>query len=302
MKRVLITGGTGLLGKALVETKGGACFVVATYKGNYKMNDTAQIEYRELDIVDKDGYKKLFEEVKPEVVIHTASIGSPDYSEQHQEETWQINVGGTINICELCNDFEANLVYVSSNGIYDGKNAPYSEENKAIPINYYGKVKLEGENIVKKVKNPYAIVRPILMYGWNYPYERANIITITLSKLHKGENVYAYKDVFSNPLLSTSCAQAIWKIIMEEKYDVYNIAGENIVSIYEFVCKAAEIFGLNKDLIKPVTQGFFNELVRRPTNTSYRTDKMEARLKLKPLSLSEGLQVMRDELLKGEGF
>lgn len=291
-----------MLGKALIETKECSSFIVATYQGNYKMNDTAQIKYVKRDIIDKDGYKKLFEEVKPEVVIHTASIGSPDYSEQHQEETWQVNVGGTINICELCNDFEASLVYISSNGIYDGNNAPYSEASEAIPINYYGKVKLEGENIVKIIKKPCAIVRPILMYGWNYPHERQNIITIALSKLQRGEDMYAYEDVFSNPLLATGCAQAIWTIIMKEEYDVYNIAGKDVVSIYEFVCKAAEIFGLNKNLIKPVTQGFFNELVKRPSNTSYRTDKMEAKLELKPLSLFEGLQIMKNDLLKDDGF
>ena len=291
--KILITGGTGLLGKALIESKNNNDEIVATYLGNYTMADDEGMKYLKLDILDFEGHIRIFRDFKPEVVIHTASIGSPDYAEQHKDLTWAINVNGTDNMVDLCNRFGAKFIYISSNGIYDGNNAPYGEDDIANPINYYGQIKLEGENRSKKAKNEYAIVRPILMYGWNNDLERANIVSMSLVKLKNCEKVYAYDDVFCNPLLSNECAKAIWEIIEKKMTGSFNIAGAERVSIFDLIRRTAKVFGFDGRLVNPVRQGYFNELVKRPIDTSYNTIKMETILKIKPLSLDEGLGLMK---------
>jgi dTDP-4-dehydrorhamnose reductase len=291
--KVLITGGTGLLGKALLDGRDELCEVVATYVGDYEMQDTEQIKYIRLDIRDKDGYRKLFGDFKPDVAIHTAGIGSPDYAEVNRDLVLDVNFNGTANIIQMCEDFSSKFIYISSNGIYDGDNAPYSEEDKAKPVNYYGVVKLMGEDITKKAKVSYAIIRPILMYGWPYPFERANIVTLAISKLKEGKRVHAYDDVCTNPLLSNSCATAIWKMIDKDAFDIFNIAGADRVSVFELLTSAAEVFGLDRGMISPVRQGYFNELAKRPTDTSLKTDKMQSVLGLAPLRLRDGLAAMR---------
>jgi dTDP-4-dehydrorhamnose reductase len=289
----MITGGTGLLGKALIDSKERDDEVLVTYLGNYTVPDQGEIKYLKLDILDQAGHEKIFREFKPEVVIHTASIGSPDYAEQHQELTWSINVDGTDKLAELCDRHGARLIYISSNGIYDGDQAPYSEDAIARPINYYGRTKLEGERRALKARNLPAIVRPILMYGWNNTYERDNIVSMSLKKFNKGETVKAYDDVFSNSLLADECARAIWRIIETKATGAFNIAGAERASIYALLRTAAKIFGFAEDLVKPVKQGYFNELVKRPVDTSYDTTKMEKVLKIAPLSLVEGLTRMK---------
>jgi dTDP-4-dehydrorhamnose reductase len=291
--RVLVTGGTGLLGKALSDTCDNQIEITATYVGNYNMRDSDKVKYLQLDVRDKYGYTELFKNFKPDITIHAAGIGSPDFAENNRELVRDINLNGTRNILDMCNKFDSKFVFISSNGIFDGNNAPYSEEDKAEPVNYYGEVKLEGEEITKKTKIPFVIVRPILMYGWQYPFERANIVTQSLSSLQNQEIVHAYDDVYSKPLLNYSCANAIWKIIHENKLGVYNIAGADRVNVYQLITKAAEIFNLNKSLIIPVQQGYFNELTKRPCDTSFNTDKMEKELGIKPLSLDEGLSLMK---------
>lgn len=292
--RILITGGTGLLGKALIETADMNYEILATYLGNYDMKNTAQIRYKKLDIRDSTGHGLLFKDFRPTVVIHTAGVGSPDFAEKNKNESREINVGGTQNIIDNCKLFGARFIYISSNGIYDGENAPYSEDMQAEPINYYGTLKLEGEKITKESGVSYAIVRPILMYGWNYQFERPNIVTLAISKLKSGEQISAYDDVYSNPLFAQSCAQAIYKIIEDEKFEVFNIAGKDRVSIYELVKKTSEIFGFDVNSIIPIKQGMLGELVRRPKDTSYNTDKMRQALKLKPCAIAEGLAAMRN--------
>lgn len=291
--RIFITGGTGLLGKALIENRSNNDEILSTYLGNYNIENYEGVKYLQLDVRDLEGHIRIFKDFKPDVVIHTASIGSPDYAEKHRKETKDINIIGTQKVLSICEKFGAKFIYISSNGIYDGERAPYGEESKAEPINYYGKVKLQAETVTKQAKTQQVIVRPILMYGWNHPFERLNIVTQAILKLEKGEVMHAYDDVYANPLFNYSCATAIWKIIKKEKYDVFNIAGADRASIYQLLRKVAEIFNLDGNLIKPVQQGFFNELVKRPKDTSFKTKKMEKELDLKPLSLDEGLRLMK---------
>lgn len=292
--RVLITGSTGLLSKALIETRNQPYDIVATYVGNYIMPDSKDIRYLKLDVRDHEGHTRLFQEFLPDVVIHTAGVGSPDYAEQHREESYNINIGGTRNILSCCEKYNSKFVYISSNGIYDGERAPYGEDDIPEPINYYGELKLKAEKMVVDAGIPHAIIRPILMYGWNHPFERQNIATYCLSRLRDGEKVSVYEDVFLTPLFSQSCAKAIWKIIERQKYDIFNIAGAERASIYQMIMKMAGIFGLDENLVEPVQQGFFNELVKRPRDTSFRTIKMREVLGIEPLSLYAGFTAMKD--------
>ncbi len=198
--KILITGGTGLLGKALIEEGGHSREITATYLGGYEVKDSGKVRYKKLDLRDSGGYKELFSDFKPEVVIHTAGLGSPDYVEKNKREGWEVNVKGTQSIVDNCEYFNSKFIYISSNGIYDGERAPYAEDSGAFPINYYGELKLEGEEITKKAGIPHVIVRPILMYGWNHPFERANIVTMALLKLEKNEEFFVYENVYTTPL------------------------------------------------------------------------------------------------------
>jgi dTDP-4-dehydrorhamnose reductase len=294
--KILITGGTGLLGKSLIETAKKNVEIVATHLGRYDLKDTAHVKYRVMDVRDETRNAGLYKEFHPDITIHTAGIGSPDYAERHKKEAREINVGGTQNILRNCERFRSTFIYISSNGIYDGNNAPYDESSEAHPINYYGRIKLEGERVSGRIAIPCSIVRPILLYGWNHPRGRHNILTFALSKLEKGEEVFAYNDVFVNPIFAPACADAIWRIIEGEKYETFNIAGKDTVSIYRLVKSFAEVFDLNPNLVIPVQQGFFNELVKRPKNTSYDTGKMGDVLGIKPLSIHEGLSLMKKSL------
>lgn len=291
--KVLLTGGTGLLGKYLIQRRLHNCEITAIYAGDYFVENHDNIKYLKIDVRDNALQAELFNSFKPNVVIHTAAVGSPDFAEKNRELTWDINVRGTQNILANSGMVNAAFIYISSNGIYDGENAPYSENNSARPVNYYGELKLQAEEAVKKSKLKTAIVRPILMYGWNHAFERQNIVTQSLTKLRQREKVFAYDDVYSNPLYAESCAIAIWKIISNDKYDTYNIGGAERVSIFELIKRVANIFHLDQNLVHPVQEGYFNELVNRPKDTTFVTDKMVQILNHKPLSISEGLTLLK---------
>lgn len=293
--KILITGGTGLLGRALVTSADSSYEIVSTFVGDYEIPDTAQIIYKKLDIRDREGYFKLLRDFKPDVAVHAAGMSNPDYVEKNNKEAWETNVGGTQNIIKACEEFSSKFIYISSNAIYNGNSAPYREEDNADPVNYYGKVKLECEEITKESNIIWAIVRPILMYGWNYTFERPNIVTTGISRLRKKEKFFVYDDVYYTPLYYNSCAEAIWKIIEKDKFEVFNVAGQDRLSIYGLMKGVAEIFRLEQSLLIPVQQGFFRGLVKRPKDTSYNAAKMESVLGLRPLKILEGLELMKQE-------
>ncbi|MFA5339143.1 MAG: NAD(P)-dependent oxidoreductase [Candidatus Omnitrophota bacterium] len=290
--RILITGGTGLLGKALIETNRIAD-IDAVYIGGYDMREGERVTYHKADICDKDAMRAVFDKVRPQVVIHTAGIASVDYCERNYPEARKSNVFGTRAMAELCAEYGAEMVFVSTNAVFDGKSAPYSEDDKPSPINKYGEMKLEGEKIVRESGLKFLIVRPILMYGWNNKNERSNPVTWLIQKLGRGEGVKMVNDVFENPLLNTSCAEIIWALIRSGKEGPYHIAGKDVLNRYEFALLVADIFGLSRALISPVSSAAFKDLAPRPSNTSYNTAKIERELDIRLLTVKEGLELMK---------
>ncbi len=290
--KILITGGTGLLGKALIETNSDAD-IAAVYIGAYHMQDSGRVIYHKADIRNKDEMREVFAKAKPQVVIHTAGIANVDYCERNYQEAHDSNVHGTRIMAELCREYSAKPVFISTNAVFDGKSAPYSEESAPSPINTYGKMKLEGEKIVRESGLKYLIVRPILMYGWNNSHERSNVVTWLIDKLGKGEKVNMVNDVYENPLFSRHCAEIIWSLADSGKEGLYHVAGKDVVNRFEFANLIAEVFSLDKNLIKAVTSDFFTNLAPRPSNTSYSMAKVEKELNIKLPGLRESLSLMR---------
>jgi len=294
VKKVFITAANGLIGRALVKLYRDEVDLYGSYYPHKPARGLERCNYFALDVRDRDTVWNKLDEIKPDVVIHAASIGSVDYCEKNREEAYEVNVKGTEHILCWCNKVKVRMVFISSNAVFDGDNPPYSEDSPLNPINYYGELKAVSEKEVLECGGSHIIVRPILAYGWNDPNERLNPVSWLIGDLKAGKNIKLVDDRFSNPLFSESCAEAIWRSLEREEPAIYNIAGKDIVSRYEFGLKTAKVFGLDPDLIEPVPNSFFKEIAPRPVNTSYATAKMEKELGIESLGLEEGLRRMRD--------
>jgi len=291
---VLITGATGLLGKSLIERNNRSHAVIGIYAGDYAMSDSGTVRYSITDIRDAGALAGVTRGQPIDVIIHTAGVANVDYCEHHYREAYESNVAGTRNIIALSRSTGALLVYTSTNAVFDGKAAPYREEDRVNPLNNYGKLKVECERMITAQLKDFLIVRPILMYGWNHERERKNLVTFLLERLPRPGIVHMVNDVLENPLSSYQCADAIWTLIEMMKRGVYHIAGHDIVNRYEYALTIADIFDLEAEKIEPVESSFFDDIALRPHNTSYSTEKIERELGFKPLGLKEGLRHLKE--------
>ena len=295
LKTVLVTGGTGLLGKGLEETMPSGWRTVSLHQRDYKV-EGSKSRHLVLDIRDKRAVDRLFAKSPFDAVVHAAGIASVDYVERHYAESLESNIVGTLNVTSAARRAGTHLIYISTNAVFDGKNAPYEENAPVHPINKYGGLKVECERLVRETLEHWTIVRPILMYGWNHVVTRPNPATWIYEKLMRGERIQMVDDVWENPLYNISCGEALWAIVRKRPEGVFHLAGKDSVNRWQFAKRVAEAFDLDASLIDRVSSKAFPDIAPRPRNTTFVTSRMERELNVKPMSLREGLAAMKSAM------
>lgn len=303
MKKVFITGSTGLLGSALFLCVPKNVKLAGSIRINRLVPDVKDVRYYTLDIVDINSVLRAVRDFKPDVIIHTAAQANVDYCERHQEEAFDTNVIGSRNIVKAANEVGAQVIFCSTNSIYDGKNPPYSASDDGNPVDYYGETKVQIEKEIKRDAKSWIIVRLMTMLGWNNPNERTNPVTWLLPKLKNNEDIFMTNDMFNNFLYNLSGAEAIWKIITDKRNnEVFNLAGKDKHNRYELAKAIAKAFKYSDKKINEVTSDYFPALTPRPPDTSFDTTKMEMDLKVKPYLLDDLLLHMAKHPLSDKSW
>jgi dTDP-4-dehydrorhamnose reductase len=290
-RRVLITGGTGLLGQGLVATTPPGWSILSLHRRSSAATAPGVTEVV-ADVRDRAALERLFARERFDAVVHAAGIASVDASERNVEESTASNLGGTRHVAELCAAFGVRLVYVSTNAVFDGTRPPYRETDAVNPINAYGRIKVACERLVQETLGDAAIVRPILMYGWPHPMGRPNPVTWVIDALERGEPIHVVDDVCENPLHNETAGTAIWRIVERGVGGIVHLAGRDAISRYELARSVARLFELDASKIRAVPSSFFPDLAPRPRNTTMATTRMSAELGVSPSTVEEGLMRM----------
>jgi len=145
---ILVTGAAGQLGTD----------VVAELKRRNIENIGIDID--DLDITDAETVKSYIAKHKPQSVIHCAAYTAVDKAEDEPELCYKVNGEGTENLALACKDVNAEMIYISTDYVFDGEgDTPYETDAVKAPISVYGKSKLVGEEAVLKHLEKYYIVR-----------------------------------------------------------------------------------------------------------------------------------------------
>ncbi len=292
--RVLLTGGTGLLGWSLLRQMPEDWQVyVATHRNPHLPRLGPNIHPIHLDLTVEEEIYAAVARAEPDAVIHTASIGNLDSGEKGKDEAWRVNVLGTQHLLTACRPSTPHITVCSTLYVFDGTSPPYTEASTPHPLNYYGKTKLAGEAVAQELASRLLLLRLNTIYGWHLPGQRMNWVTWILSKLQVGEAVKAVDDIFNNLIWVDDAARAILNGVVHDVTGLYNIGGPETLSRYEFSLKIADVFGFDRELIAPISDDAFANMVPRPKNTTCTIDKMVRDLDIQPRAALEGLIAMR---------
>ena len=272
MKKILITGGNGLLGQSLrLLVPKGKYEIIATGLGTDRLKNHSQI-YHPLDISIKKDCEAVLSYYNPDIIINTAAITNVDYCELNQERCLNVNTHSINNFLFFCKKNNKKFIHLSTDFLFDGKSGPYSEEAKQKPVNYYGFSKMMAERIIINANLPnFSIIRTCLVYG--NKNDSNNILMWVKRKLDLNESLNIVEDQFRTPTLVSDLSQAIFEVIKLDIKGIYNISGEEYLSIFDFVCNIVDSFDYNKSLIKSCKSTKINQKAKRPKNSGLIIDK-----------------------------
>jgi dTDP-4-dehydrorhamnose reductase len=297
-KKVLITGSNGLLGQKLVQllTEDENYILHASGKGANRAPSTEGYQYHQLDITNKTEVEKVISGIKPDFIIHTAAMTNVDQCESEKDGCWKQNVDAVQYISDAAAKTKSFLIHLSTDFIFDGKQGPYDETAKAIPLSYYGESKLAAEKIVQKTKLKWAIIRTVLVYGLAHDMSRSNIILWVKKSLEEGKTINVVNDQFRTPTLAEDLAMGCYLVMENEATGIFNISGKNMLTPYDMAIKTADFFKLDKKLIVKTDSTKFKQPAVRPMRTGFIIDKAVKNLGYEPHSFEEGIQLLAEQL------
>lgn len=300
MKKVLITGANGLLGQKMVQKlKGDDEYqVFATGRGKCRLPSSWGEGYTwlELDVTDLEQVKAVFDQTKPNVLIHTAAMTNVDECELNREACKLQNVDAVKNLIVGCERHDTHFIHLSTDFIFSGDNGPYLEADRPGPVNFYGKTKLESEELVVASKTKWAIARTVLVYGIAADMSRSNIILWVKKSLEDGKNIQVVNDQLRTPTLAEDLADGCILLMEKEATGIFNISGKDMLTPFDMAMLTADYFGLDKTLIREVDSTIFTQPAKRPLKTGFNIEKAEKELGYSPKSFTDGIGILSKQI------
>ena len=253
MKKILITGCNGQLGRALNKE-------YAKDDVEFINTDVAQGEgILSLDITNVEEVIRCGEKTKPDVIINCAAHTNVDACETQWDLAYQINAVGARNLSIAAAKTDAKLIHVSTDYVFPGTSPkPLTEFDATGPISAYGKTKLEGENFVKEFAPKHFILRTAWLYG-----DGKNFVKTMLKLSESHDTITVVSDQYGSPTSAAELAKMIHFLEPTENYGTYHATCEGQCSWADF---AVEIFKrAGKDtVVKYVTTEEYKSPAKRP--------------------------------------
>ncbi|HET8964390.1 MAG TPA: NAD-dependent epimerase/dehydratase family protein [Chitinophagales bacterium] len=177
MKRILITGGAGFIGSAVInklQEQKSDIFVLDNLSfGNREFINIEREKFFEVDILDCEKVNAIINEINPHKIIHLAAVHFIPYCNQHPFESGNINIKGTLNVISAASslrDLEL-FMFASTAAVYPVLDGPIKETSRLQPMDIYGLSKLAGEHLCNefylKSRIPTLICRFFNAFGPN---------------------------------------------------------------------------------------------------------------------------------------
>ncbi|XP_037762789.2 methionine adenosyltransferase 2 subunit beta [Chelonia mydas] len=273
-RRVLITGATGLLGRAVYKE-----FNENNWHAVGCGYSRARPKFERVNLLDSIGVHDIIQDFQPHVIVHCAAERRPDVVESQADVVSQLNVTASGNLAKEAAGVGAFLIYISTDYVFDGTNPPYKESDAPNPLNLYGKTKLEGEKAVLENNEGAAVLRIPVLYGEVEKLEES-AVTVMFDKVqfsNKSANMDHWQQRFPTNVkdVASVCRQLSEKRMLDPSIKgTFHWSGNEQMTKYEMACTIADAFNLPSSHLRPITDSPVVGALR-PRNAQLDCSKLE---------------------------
>lgn len=299
--RILITGGSGLL------ALNWACAVRDRWDVTLGMHQRqvslAGVTSRPIDLTDVSAFGRQIDEIRPDLIVHTAGLTDVDRCEADPAGAIAGNASPAKNVAEAAASRSIQLIHISTDHLFTGEQSLVAETAVPRPMNQYAASKLRAEEWVLAA-NPSALVVRTNFFGWGHASRRSFSDWI-LDNVRAGKSLSLFDDVYFTPILAGRVAAECHGLVERGHSGIFNICGDERISKYRFAHRLAAAFGLRTDQFRQASIVGAGLKAPRPNDMSL--DHARARLALgnAPRSLDEDFAELhqqesagrRDELM-----
>lgn len=291
MKKILLLGDTGFIGNTVLHSLQDKCEVI-TIKNGIEITDESIDDV--MSIINK-----YVNDYSIDTIINCIAMANLDQCELEKDQCKLIN---TTFVIKLVNNIKTKkhikLIHISTNAVYDGQNAPYSESCKCEPVNFYGHCKLEADNYIEMNLSNYAIARPITVYGPKLKTQRDNPVSFIIKRILSKEELVLVDDNIVNMIHVDDLSSAINKLSLEDYKGVFNLSGDISECRYELGVRICRIMNYDLSSVKKVSGSNFRTEAKRAYNTSFDNAKMKNELGIMPKNINDAI----DEIVRNKTY
>lgn len=259
--KILVTGYKGQLGYDVVN------------EATSRNIEAVGVDIDEMDITNAVQVNKVIKEGNYDAVVHCAAWTAVDKAEDPKllETVKKVNVEGTANIANVCEELDIPMMYFSTDYVFDGQGEiPWDEYSGRKPLNVYGQTKYEGELVVEKLQKHF-IIRIAWVFGVN-----GNNFIKTMLRLGKDKGaVSVVNDQIGNPTYTFDLAKLVVDMIQTDKYGTYHATNSgDFISWYDFACEIFKQAELDVE-VTPVDSNAFPAAAKRPNNSRMNQSELD---------------------------
>ncbi|XP_028769173.1 methionine adenosyltransferase 2 subunit beta-like isoform X1 [Neltuma alba] len=308
-KKVLIVGGTGYLGQHLLQGYADITGRPYDLAFTHRSSPPPQVLLDAIsgslafpvDLKSGSGFEAISKTFgQPDVVVNCAAISVPRACEHDADAALAINVPSSlVKWLQRFNEKSTLLIHLSTDQVYEGEKSFYKEDDVAVPVNVYGKTKVEAEKFIIEQCSNFAILRSSIIYGPQTisPVPKSLPIQWMDGVLSKGEKVNFFHDEFRCPIYVKDLVAIVlaltnqWISEGKQMQLVLNAGGPDRVSRVQMAEAVAQFRGYDTSLLQPVSASSVDRGVRSPADISMDISRLVQTLKIHPIPFEEGVRL-----------
>lgn len=286
MRRVLVIGAKGMLGRDLVKV------LYSTFRTD-KHSDWEVLEWDidEIDIREEKTTVTKIESFHPEIVINVAGYTNVDGCESNEEEAFAVNAEGMKHVALGALQCRAKVVYLSTDYIFDGKKKePYLEDDPPNPLNVYGRSKWKGEQYVRELLEDALIIRT----QWLYGRFGNNFVSSILRQGREKKVLSIVNDQIGSPTYTVDLSEAISVLLKYDARGVFHVTNSDLCTWYTLGQAILKLSGMERVKVIPISS---KELGRPAVRPPYSVLNCQKLRQVTGMTLRPWVEALKDFIL-----